>query len=690
MKYLTANSSERRSHQQKSSFNNNVDNGPSQHTGKKSSSTEALNNAQPNANKKAIACPECGKLFGRVSHMRRHQLVHSGNKPFQCDVCGDSFTRVENRDRHMIVHTKQRPYNCECGKGFTQLNRLKVHRLKHSGERPFTCAVCSKRFLRVDHLRVHMRTHQANVDAESERPVATVEQSQRQPVKTEQTTERLQCSPNVEPNLPSIVVAQKRPSISDECAQQPLATNDSTSATDKSTKKLFQCNECPKRFARRDHFQRHIDVHSGARPFQCELCPKTFSRKDNKYSHMVGCLLKNYGIMVETGGNGAGAVQRGQLQRTVDERVCDVLGHAYMEPVTQLQEYGEADDIDESEQQPSGPLENDEDDEADGEMNDDNIGYGDDGDIDADQHRSATEPVQSPLGKLKLRNLNELAIEPLLLPSQQQEQANDVHGVTMKYQCLGDVAIETDPIQDSNIHKSALQPIRQFQCGTCDKHFQNKSHLVRHAALHSSNRPFRCDQCDKAFNRKEHLQRHVIVHTGIKPFRCSYCDRSFVEQNQQRRHVLEEHAAEAAAAAAGSVRKGDRSTNASTFTGVDDSAILHNDSDGACMMDSGKYSAYIHVFVDQKRLLIFAQAKHSHRQSTASITAIAVIAVTPLSSACVVTTPVIRATKRTSATIASSVSRVPNTNAVTWPFIRMRSVSSANSASVVSFEPIIC
>lgn len=54
---------------------------------------------------KPFPCPICGKRFGRLSHVQRHQSVHTGDKPFQCEVCQERFTRLENRELHMADHT---------------------------------------------------------------------------------------------------------------------------------------------------------------------------------------------------------------------------------------------------------------------------------------------------------------------------------------------------------------------------------------------------------------------------------------------------------------------------------------------------------------------------------------------------------------------------------------------------------
>ncbi|EME44411.1 hypothetical protein DOTSEDRAFT_107644, partial [Dothistroma septosporum NZE10] len=48
----------------------------------------------------------------------------------------------------------------------------------------------------------------------------------------------------------------------------------------------WQCEHCPKAFTRREHYKRHLLLHSGTRPFACPGCPKTFYRKDMLQRHL--------------------------------------------------------------------------------------------------------------------------------------------------------------------------------------------------------------------------------------------------------------------------------------------------------------------------------------------------------------------------------------------------------------------
>ncbi|XP_063049122.1 zinc finger protein 239-like [Engraulis encrasicolus] len=130
-----------------------------QHPGKRVTRTTNSLSAQK---LKRHHCDECGKNFTQARNLRRHNLIHTGERPHQCTQCSLCFRQCGDLRAHLRIHTGDRPYRCPCGKTFTQASNLRRHQRVHLGDKPHKCTVCDKSFAQLAHLTKHQRLHTGN------------------------------------------------------------------------------------------------------------------------------------------------------------------------------------------------------------------------------------------------------------------------------------------------------------------------------------------------------------------------------------------------------------------------------------------------------------------------------------------------------------------------------------------------
>ncbi|XP_036215694.2 zinc finger protein ZFP2 isoform X2 [Bactrocera oleae] len=88
---------------------------------------------------------------------------HAKNLPLlhKCHICACQFRKQCDLKRHLVVHTGERLQKCTtCNKSFSLSSTLKQHMLTHNAERAkHICIVCAKTYLTKKALNVHLRLH---------------------------------------------------------------------------------------------------------------------------------------------------------------------------------------------------------------------------------------------------------------------------------------------------------------------------------------------------------------------------------------------------------------------------------------------------------------------------------------------------------------------------------------------------
>ncbi|XP_055307956.1 zinc finger protein 845-like [Sitodiplosis mosellana] len=155
---------------------------------------------------------------------------------------------------------------------------LKKHMFKHTGERPFPCSVCQKRFTRKQHLLSHMKKH---VDEFLFSYSNCSQGFHRSDEKLEHETgckiRRYECH-----------LCKEYSTLDKTNLKHHLLLH--------TGERPFECDQCSKRFKRKNALKYHRKTHTNPRPlkFKCSSCFKNFAQQKEKENHEANCKRRGY------------------------------------------------------------------------------------------------------------------------------------------------------------------------------------------------------------------------------------------------------------------------------------------------------------------------------------------------------------------------------------------------------------
>ncbi|KAF3852398.1 hypothetical protein F7725_005753 [Dissostichus mawsoni] len=193
------------------------------------------------AKPRSLTCGDCGKVFGRMYHLKRHIVTHrkaSNGDIYTCPDCQKDFAFPEDLNKHLEIHLKENNGTCpKCDETFSSPEELEAHMGVH--EKSYACSTCGKKFKVEYALKKHEQGHQ---------------------------DEQFYCS------------LCRKHFIKLSHYKRHMTVHD---------RRESRCPHCDSIFLQLTAFKYHLRTHTAERPYQCTCCIETFEEKKDLDQHCL-------------------------------------------------------------------------------------------------------------------------------------------------------------------------------------------------------------------------------------------------------------------------------------------------------------------------------------------------------------------------------------------------------------------